>query len=266
MKPGFIQQGKTSTPFVELNTRKCQDCQQCIKACRNHVIGRVNLPWHKHALIINPGLCSGCLKCTRVCPCEAIGKFDPEQNGAEKQHKKAIRGFIINNLLLLTGLLMIVSGLTLQLKFHVGQKGSAPTVVHHTASQPDVSVLLLNDRAILPHYRTWSTVHKTTIIFFSLLIIYHTATHLKWYKTIFRKRLIRKNRQTLILTLLFLLVAFSGIVPWLTGVLWNNNNTRLMLIELHDKLALIFLVFLVLHVAGRIKGFIWPLRRTAVRF
>lgn len=62
------------TQSVALDSRKCKACWICIDACPRQVIGRVNLPWHKHAIFVNSEKCSGCLTCLKKCPHGAYSK------------------------------------------------------------------------------------------------------------------------------------------------------------------------------------------------
>ena len=62
----------TFTAFVTLDTGKCKACWLCMDACSRGVIGRVNLPWHKHALLTAGGKCTGCRKCVAVCKYGAL--------------------------------------------------------------------------------------------------------------------------------------------------------------------------------------------------
>jgi len=75
MKPRFLKREHARTAYVHLDTGKCKACWMCREKCSNNVIGRVNLPWHKHALIVNGRHCIGCLKCLNVCESKAISKF-----------------------------------------------------------------------------------------------------------------------------------------------------------------------------------------------
>jgi uncharacterized Fe-S center protein len=43
------------TDFIYLDTGKCRACWECIGSCPNGVIGKVNLPFHKHTRIDRPG-------------------------------------------------------------------------------------------------------------------------------------------------------------------------------------------------------------------
>ena len=74
MKPRSARREYASTAYVQLNTRKCKACWKCLEICSNNVIGRVNLPLHKHARIINESNCKGCLKCVKVCESNALSQ------------------------------------------------------------------------------------------------------------------------------------------------------------------------------------------------
>lgn len=79
----FFQRNTTQTAFVSIDTRKCQACWKCIATCPEQVIWKVDLPWHKHALINQSSRCSGCLKCVKVCEFGAFQK-------TTKQHGKRL--------------------------------------------------------------------------------------------------------------------------------------------------------------------------------
>ena len=57
---------------VQINTKNCTACWKCLEACKNNVIGRINLPWHKHAKIIHADNCTACLRCVKVCESDAV--------------------------------------------------------------------------------------------------------------------------------------------------------------------------------------------------
>lgn len=64
------------TTFIILDTHKCKACWDCMNHCPNQVIGKIDLPWHKHAKIVNPGSCNGCLKCVKACTQGALQKSE----------------------------------------------------------------------------------------------------------------------------------------------------------------------------------------------
>lgn len=75
MRQKIFKTESKSTAFVILNTKKCEACWKCISFCTKGVIGRINLPWHKHAHFINISECIGCMSCVKVCRNEAIVKL-----------------------------------------------------------------------------------------------------------------------------------------------------------------------------------------------
>jgi len=72
MKPGSRKHEHTRTAYILLDTGKCKACWKCLEKCSNNVIGRINLPWHKHARISNDSICTGCLKCVNACAFNAL--------------------------------------------------------------------------------------------------------------------------------------------------------------------------------------------------
>jgi len=61
-----------STKFINLDARKCEACWECVKACKNETLGKVDLFFHRHALIVNPDKCTGCLRCVKACKYRAL--------------------------------------------------------------------------------------------------------------------------------------------------------------------------------------------------
>jgi NAD-dependent dihydropyrimidine dehydrogenase PreA subunit len=60
------------TKFIRINNHNCEACWECVTACPNDVIGKIDLFFHKHSHINHPEDCKGCLKCVRVCEYNAI--------------------------------------------------------------------------------------------------------------------------------------------------------------------------------------------------
>ncbi len=71
--------GHNQTRYIYLDTSKCRACWKCIESCPEGVIGKIDLPFHKHVRISQPDQCKGCLKCVNVCPEEAIISLNPRQ-------------------------------------------------------------------------------------------------------------------------------------------------------------------------------------------
>lgn len=255
MKPKIFRRENTRTSHVQLDTGKCKACWKCLEDCPNQVIGKVDLPWHKHALIINPDKCTGCLKCIKACSYHAFSEIDKARQEPEKQKKKSLNKFTINHALLLSAIVMVLSGLILQLGFHIGEhRGGVHGVSSTQPIQYEMSRGIDTSKTVFGlNYHDWSVTHKFAIVLVTLLMIYHIYTHWKWVKAIIRKHLIRKNIQVITLSVLFLMVAVTGLVPWFVDLSGSTNILRLIFIEVHDKLALILIVYLVLHIYQRKK-------------
>jgi len=173
--------------------------------------------------------------------------------------KRIFNNFLINILLIVFGLVMILSGLALQLGYHRGGPDVHQIGVHEVQHQSiryeqvrgfDTSKIVYGF-----NYPAWSAIHKFAIVFFSLLMIYHICAHWKWYKGVITKHLIRKNIQVITLSVLFVLVALTGFIPWFIDLSGNSIILQILFIEIHDKLALLLIVFLILHIAKRAKWF-----------
>jgi hypothetical protein len=177
----------------------------------------------------------------------------------EKQRKKILNRFLINNLLLVVVIVMIFSGLAMQLGFHVGGPDGHRDGRHniHSEALQYEQIREIDTSKIVCGlaYPDWSTTHKFAIVFFSLLMIYHIYTHWKWYKRVITKHLIGKNFQVITLTVLFLLVAVNGLVPWFINLSGSTSILRLIFIEIHDKLTFILIIYLCLHVIQRTNWF-----------
>jgi hypothetical protein len=150
------------------------------------------------------------------------------------------RRMILNFSLLGTGLVMILSGLVIQFKFHIGHHG----------------LPIAGDLAFGLSYSAWAVVHKVSILIVTVLVLIHFVQHVKWYKAIIAKGLLSKNKQTIFLSVMFLIVAVTGYIPWLVHLADGSEMLRKVIIEIHDKLALILSIYLVLHIAQRLKWYI----------
>ena len=153
--------------------------------------------------------------------------------------EKNINRFLINLGLLIFGIATVFSGLLVQVKYHMGSHGNIP----------------INEFFMGMNYQGWSVVHKISIVALSLLMIWHVYSHWKWYKGVIKKQLIIKNQQVLILSLLFVAVAITGLTPWFIDLLNGDEMQRKIFIEIHDKLTLILAIYLILHIIKRLRWF-----------
>lgn len=143
-----------------------------------------------------------------------------------------VNRLIVNLGLFVFGIASAFYGMLIQVKYHMGNHGNIP----------------INDSVFGINYHDWSVVHKISIVVLSLFAIYHIYQHWKWYKVVISKRLFAKNQQVLIFSLLFVLVAITGLTPWLIDLLKGDEMQRKAFIEIHDKLAIILTFYLILHI------------------
>jgi len=169
--------------------------------------------------------------------------------------EKHFNWFIINIGLIISGLLTAISGLLIQLEYHIGNHGN----------------IAIDDYVFGISYNGWSGFHKISILMFLLLMIFHISLHWKWYKVVIMKWLIAKNIQGLTLSVVFILVATSGLISWVIDLLKGDVLLRKAFIEIHDKLGIILIIYLILHVVKKLKWFFTTLdklkktRRTIYR-
>jgi len=219
----------TFTEYVRLNTHRCVACWKCIDNCPKKVFGKVDLPWHKHALIINPEGCSGCLRCVKGCEHGAL--VDKKENGPRERSAPDFLK-LINIILLLSTIGLVVAGFVLQVNYHIGHHGG----------------IEIADTVWGMDYSSWSTIHKITAILFT----FATALH------IYHNRKLFKNRQKVIFLLILIFTSLTGFLAWYYSYNESSDMTRKILIEIHDKLTLFLSLFMVIH--------IWNKRRRFIKF
>jgi polyferredoxin len=196
------------------------------------VIGRINLPWHKHSLFVKSYECKGCLKCINVCEPGALIKNTNNKQVKNSSFEKTKLTFIVNIGLVVFGFAMTISGFLIQIRFHMS-----------------------HDSVLEIGYYIWSNIHKISIIGISILMTYHFLKHWKWYKMIINKKLVAKNSLQLILSIVFLLVAITGFIPWIIDLSNGSEYLRTSFIEMHDKIALLLFVLLMIHFTKKLKWY-----------
>lgn len=253
----FFKYNHTRTSFVQLDTKKCTACWKCVTNCTNNVLNMVDFLRHKHALIAAPDACTGCLKCLKVCEYNAFNKIDRANQDAWKLRNRTFNNFVINNVLLFTGLIVILSGMVLQIGFHMhtGRQPAGYGVQNQEITHELLNSINTNQQVWSLGYSGWSNMHKISIVFFSLVIAWHISVHWKWYKGVISKHKMGKNRQVIILTVLFVLVFLTGLIPWSIDLASGADILRKQFIEIHDKITLIFIVFLILHLIKKAGWF-----------
>jgi hypothetical protein len=156
--------------------------------------------------------------------------------------KNDIKSFIINIGLLFLGFSTVFSGLLIQFQYHIGNHGR-------------------DNYSLGLDYSSWSYIHKFSIVILSVFAVFHISQHWKWYKTVIGKGLLSKNKQVITLTIIFVVVAITGFVPWIIDMVGGNELSRKGFIEFHDKIAIILSIYFILHIIKRLKWFIATFER-----
>jgi hypothetical protein len=194
---------------------------------------------------------------------ERFRKPKLQEPGTEAKWRKLFSRFLVNNLLLIFSVMIALSGLVLQVGYHMG----GPDAHHRndlqtaTMSYEQVRQIDQNKTIWGYNYSGWSSIHKITIVVFSLFMLYHISVHWKWYAGVVRKRLFGRNKEAISLTVLFLLVALTGIIPWLIDLSGSSSLLRMAFIEIHDKITFLLIVLLFLHMIRRSRWFVNTYRK-----
>jgi hypothetical protein len=169
----------------------------------------------------------------KACDYGALTKISNKNSDNDSSGKKLKLGLLVNIGLLVSGLAMSFSGFFVQFRYHMGHNP------------------LTNNSALPAGYYNWTSIHKVSIIIFSVLAAYHFIRHRKWYKTIIVKKLASANKLQIILTIIFILAAITGYIPWIINLTGGPETARKFLIEIHDKITILLFVCLIMHISRR---------------
>lgn len=132
------------------------------------------------------------------------------------------RIFVIDWILIVVFIVSAISGFGL----HVAGHGSSHEIWHN-----------------------WAVFHALGSILFLIVVIFHVAMHLEWYKGIIKKGIGSKSKVTAILSVIFLLLLVTGLA--LLGI--NGANSLLGL--WHYRIGVITIVVALGHVIKRLPVF-----------
>ena len=91
----------------------------------------------------------------------------------------------------------------------------------------------------------WHSFHLWTSIMLLVLMIIHIKIHWSWYKHLFQKGLGNKSRTTVVLSLIFLLLASTGII------LLGSECRRSAIGIWHFYLGIAMIILAVMHIFKR---------------
>lgn len=136
---------------------------------------------------------------------------------------------------------MSISGLILQFYYHVLNNTSESVFLSLTGQQ-------------------WNTIHIWSATAFVVAAIYHIWIHRKWYDSVLKRNINTTQRATIVLTIFVLIVTLSGLIPLLLLFSKGALDLRFMIIEIHDKVAIVFLIVAISHTKKRFKWYLNTIR------
>lgn len=67
---------RSATAFIILDRSRCEACWECLDACPQAVLGKVDFLGHRHAKVKTAEDCTGCGRCVKVCEAGALSRVD----------------------------------------------------------------------------------------------------------------------------------------------------------------------------------------------
>jgi hypothetical protein len=140
--------------------------------------------------------------------------------------------FSIDLLLLFVSLIFVLSGLLIQVKYHMNH--STPIIVYSYG------------------YFFLAILHTISSIIGFVLMVIHIIQHLKWYRALIKKILKHYRISDVLLSIIFILTGLSGLTAWLISFLYPSttlfpSGIEKAIIEIHDKLGVVFSILFVIH-------------------
>jgi len=165
-----------------------------------------------------------------------------------QKKSRQVLSLITNLGLLLICSAMALSGLVIQLNYHMGHHGTI-----------DKTGLVFG-----MSYIGWYYSHLVSIVMVSFFAVIHFILHWRWYKAIVRKRLFAENNLVIILTIVFIVAATTGYIPLFIRLSSGTEVIRKAFIEIHDKIALVLLVYIIIHVSKTLRRFIASFKKLQI--
>lgn len=203
---------RTMTKYVAMNPHHCMACWECIEKCPKNIIGKADASWHRHVIFKDPDACIGCGRCIKACPNDVF--FKPG-SALPVRKVNTEMSFRIERLLPMTFIASAVTGIGL----HMSSHGT---------------------------WHNWEVAHIISSLLWLLSVTTHMVRHRHWYKKVLSKDFVSNRWITSFLTILFLIVAVTGIILILC-IEGANSPIGLW----HYKLGMLLLVFSMIHIFHR---------------
>lgn len=142
--------------------------------------------------------------------------------------------FYLNLLNFFPFVILAVSGLIIQIEYHIHEL-------------PDAYVVSGLNRS------GWLLIHKISSVISFAGIVLHCIMHRKYIVTVTKKILNRKNKPKILLSYYLLIIYIpASLICLFTWIFLNHEDTlRHTLIEVHDKLTILLIIFTAVHLIQR---------------
>lgn len=159
-----------------------------------------------------------------------------------KTNTKLISHFAINLSLFISSVAMVISGFIIQINYHFKNLSLMEIVCGVTHHQ-------------------WCAIHKWSASIFFLLTVYHIYYHWKWSRGISGRKLQTDKQIILFLSLITPIAMITGVIPWFVDIFDGDQSLRSILIEFHDKIAILLFLLTVFHMTKRRRWYINTFRK-----
>ncbi len=152
--------------------------------------------------------------------------------------------FYVNAINLIPFLIVIITGLVLQIRYHMHRL-------------PDAYVVSGLNRS------GWLLLHRISAVIVLALIVIHCILHRKAIaaarRRIFGKASGSSIKSSYYLFLLFVLTSLTAMISW---IFWDHGEVmRHTLVEIHDKLSLLLILFSAVHIVPRLDWMVKTYRK-----
>lgn len=203
---------RTATSYVAINPRHCMACWKCVGNCPVKAIGKAGFLLHRHVVFKNADACIGCGKCIKTCPNSVFFKPGKTIPGFRAEGHASL---FIERMLPLAFVASAVSGVGL----HIAGHGMDHELWHN-----------------------WAVAHVLTNLLWLVSVWFHVKRHVAWFKSIVNKGIGGKSLLTFVLSVIFLIVAVTGIV-----LLVFVDGASSAIGSWHYRLGIILLAFSFVH-------------------
>lgn len=137
----------------------------------------------------------------------------------------------LNLELLSCGLTSAISGITIQVRFHM----------HH----------VVEAGVEASSHALWLLVHKGSSALLVVLVAWHLSGDWKWPRALWTARRSARHKQLVSLSVLFGIATLTGLVDWAFGGLGVGRGAEKGTIEIHDKVTILLTVLFALQIWAR---------------